>query len=702
MPLLLIAFCSLSATGTANEYVEDFTSRTFCDTLNTTAFWDTAMGKLRLRPFSVSMEGGCLTYDSARDVAVEGVYVLDVANPSTPVLVDSYDTSGYAVAAAPDGEHVLVADHDSGLVALRVRESTRPFLVCSDEGSNEAHCITLSGDYAYVANVINGLVVVDISDPTNPTQVGTCDPAPYVMDVDTSGDFAYLACREDGLHVVDIEDPTNPVALGGVSGLGWAQTVSVIGELAYVACDTSGIKVVDVSDPENPVLLSGHNTPGAGEHIAVEGDYAFVADGAAGVHVFEVYQRQFDARANLAQSLPVGIAGLGVYGARLNTVQADSILWEMSADGGGHWEAITPDGEWVYFLRPGGDLLWRSTHTYLGGHVDPSCTSLTIGTLYECPILTAVSDIPDDQGRQVRLSWARSAYDVTGSIAPILEYSVFRRITETREPQVGLGQDARYPPGDWDYVVSVPAYLEDGYSVVVPTLTDSTSAGGMGYSVFFVRAATATPGLFFDAPPDSGYSVDNLAPSVPTGLGVDYGATENELAWEECEDDDFQYFRIYRSTDPEFTPASENLVHMTVDTGWVDPVSEGWQYYYKVSAVDFSGNESDAASPETVTGVDDSSMPSRYALYQNVPNPLNPTTTISYDVPANGGHVSLDIFDVRGRLVRRLVDGYVEGGRRTAVWDGRDDGGDRVASGVYYYRLSAPGYERMLKMTVLK
>jgi len=159
---------------------------------------------------------------------------------------------------------------------------------------------------------------------------------------------------------------------------------------------------------------------------------------------------------------------------------------------------------------------------------------------------------------------------------------------------------------------------------------------------------------------------------------------------------------VYRGTDPEFVPAPGNLVHMTIDIGWVDFVAEGWQYHYKITAVDFSGNESDPASPETVTGVDPTGAPTRYALHQNVPNPLNPTTVIRYDVPSGGGSVTLDIFDVSGRRVRRLLNGHEAPGRRVVVWDGKDARGARVASGVYYYRLVAPGYEKTLKMMVLK
>jgi predicted GH43/DUF377 family glycosyl hydrolase len=74
-------------------------------------------------------------------------------------------------------------------------------------------------------------------------------------------------------------------------------------------------------------------------------------------------------------------------------------------------------------------------------------------------------------------------------------------------------------------------------------------------------------------------------------------------------------------------------------------------------------------------------------LYQNTPNPFNPATTISYQVPARG-RVAVRIYDVSGKLVRTLVDGARPAGTHRVQWNGLDDAGRRVASGVYLYRFS--------------
>jgi hypothetical protein len=260
-----------------------------------------------------------------------------------------------------------------------------------------------------------------------------------------------------------------------------------------------------------------------------------------------------------------------------------------------------------------------------------------------------------------------------------------------------------YPPGDWDYVTTVPAAQEESYSVLIPTLADSTITNGVYFSTFFVRAWTDTVWVYFDSQPDSGFSVDNLSPHVPTSFVVAYNTgSGNDLSWDESPDADFQYFRIYRGESDDFTPSEGNYVHGATGTEWTDTDADAWKYQYKIAAVDFAGNESDAASPGISTGVSIPTLPTDFALYQNVPNPFNPTTVIRYDVPAGGGDVTLRIYDVGGRLIRTLVNGAQSPGVKAVTWDARDVQGRMVASGVYFCRMDTRTFTKTQKMLLMK
>jgi hypothetical protein len=88
-------------------------------------------------------------------------------------------------------------------------------------------------------------------------------------------------------------------------------------------------------------------------------------------------------------------------------------------------------------------------------------------------------------------------------------------------------------------------------------------------------------------------------------------------------------------------------------------------------------------------------------LEQNHPNPLNPSTTIAFEL-AEAAHARLTIYDVTGRAIRTLLDGMTVGGRHQVQWDGHDARGERVASGIYAYRLEAAGASQTRRMIILK
>ncbi len=137
----------------------------------------------------------------------------------------------------------------------------------------------------------------------------------------------------------------------------------------------------------------------------------------------------------------------------------------------------------------------------------------------------------------------------------------------------------------------------------------------------------------------------------------------------------------------------------------LDEPTEAFRTYYRC-AVDPTFDcpiplPADEVGPGAIAA-DDQRLPAAFKLRQNVPNPFNPKTTISFDVPNGGGSVALRVYDVSGRLVKTLVDGYQPSGTGSVDWNGRNDQGRMVPSGVYFYRMDAPGYSETVKMVLLK
>jgi hypothetical protein len=104
------------------------------------------------------------------------------------------------------------------------------------------------------------------------------------------------------------------------------------------------------------------------------------------------------------------------------------------------------------------------------------------------------------------------------------------------------------------------------------------------------------------------------------------------------------------------------------------------------------------------TGVDDPDdevIPGGVTLSQNRPNPFNPVTTIAYGIP-EAGHVTIEVYNVNGRTIATLVDEDIDAGVHEVVWRGRNDDGEPVGSGIYFYRIHSGEFTSMKKMILLK
>jgi hypothetical protein len=646
-----------------------------------------------------------------------GLYVFDIADPTLPQPVASRATGIGASNLTVAGDHLFLAmDYDS-LLVLDITDPEAPVPWGSFYSQDSTiGSVEVAGDYAYLHSGSSEFFVLDVSNPAWPQQVGQL-ALPYPSGITSrglviAGDYAFLARGADGVYVLDVEDPTDPTLVSTCDTPNNAIDLALSGTRLFVTDNPGGVRIIDVSDPLWPELLD-NPAGGASGAVCIAAAGANLVVGRSNtsrLSVMEAYQRTWDTAANEGSSATVATPDYDIVRAMVTASPQTGVTWKLSATDGSYYSPFY-SGAGLYYYRidnPGKKLRWRSIHTITQRGVNPTCSDLRIDWLYSFAMIDAVVDVPADQGGQVRVHFTRSGRDFADEATyPIAAYDIFRRIDDSKravkpaaakEPVNGL---KGLPPGSWEPVGHLPALQQQEYVCPVPTLADS--AASLTYSVYCVVATTTTPSVYYVSLPDSGYSVDNLAPAAPAGFMVVYRANGNLLSWNACDGGDCQSFRVYRGTSPDFVPAPGNLVIETDQTLWIDPDGEWWEYHYKITALDGTGNESDPASPGQVVGVEPPGpeLPDDFALYQNAPNPFNPVTSIAFEL-ARPARATLEIFAVDGRRVARLLAANLPAGRHEAVWNGQDDLGRPVASGTYFYRLTTGTHAATKRLTLIK
>ncbi len=300
-------------------------------------------------PASPSEEGQCMLYGEALEIDVEGdfayvteedsgVRIVNIADPSAPVLADFYSedsVSGIDVS----GGYAYVAGSDSSLALLNVGSIFNFSQAALQSVAGESFSVALYGDLAFSAEYGGDLTVVDISSTTAPMNICTFTPLGTIREMQADGDQLYMSISDSGgtkaLQIVDIANPVsgwNPdsyscelddtvvgfalkgdylylsnyssgftvIDVSDPSEAGWPffrETVDTAGNITdcviegdnlYLLSAWLGIQVFDITDPKNPVYKGLYTTAGDAQGIDVQDGYVYVADGLEGLKIIDV------------------------------------------------------------------------------------------------------------------------------------------------------------------------------------------------------------------------------------------------------------------------------------------------------------------------------------------------------------------------------------------------------------------------------
>lgn len=664
-------------------------------------------------------DGTTTVSNNTFDISISPVNDPPILQTNNPLEV------GEGFAATISSSHLLVTDADNAASSIEYQIDGLP-----SNGALKLNGSPLSGGQSFTQAQVNSLlvsyehsgnetssddIVLSVSDGsggTIPSLVFTISVTPVddppiltantTLPVDEGDQNVSLTSY---LVITDVDDPEGEVVItvtssptsGTLSSTTFTQqdlssnavTYSHSGDEttadSFVFSVTDGttlltgnvfsIVVTPVND--NPVLVNSSTEVGEGESTVLDGADLLITD-----EDNTPLEIQY-----VLESAPVN----GTVSKMGTAMTPGSTFTQLDVDDGlieyAHSGEKTPSDFFTFSASDGA-----------GGVISASLFDISVTLLppsADEPSIASIVDVGNDQGRSVLITFSKSGKDTLDSATPVLEYGAFLRLDPL---PASLADQLDSPAGaaridGWVFTGSVPANGEEVYHMLVPTLADSTIAEGMHWSTFFVRALTADPLVYYDSAPDSGYSLDDLAPGTPENFVY---SSPGILSWLDVTDMDFSFYAVYASTSETFDE-SATMIGSTTSPSY--DVQSATQYtYFYVTARDFSGNESDAAvaANPNPTGVPNG-VPVLIADVSARPNPFNPSTTIAYTVP-NAGPVTLTVHSASGRLVATLIDSQYHTPQAYSVhYDPRNR-----ASGIYFVRLRAVGVTHTAKIILLK
>jgi hypothetical protein len=189
-----------------------------------------------------------------------------------------------------------------------------------------------------------------------------------------------------------------------------------------------------------------------------------------------------------------------------------------------------------------------------------------------------------------------------------------------------------------------------------------------------------------------------MVPNAPRELVytiLDYGQVQ--LNWKPDETEEVEGYNVYRNDEK----INDELIG---GLSFIDTMTEGESFfmYYVTAVKGIEESEPSNFVEVIVTGIELSGeLPAVTKLGNNYPNPFNPETTINYSLKDNAA-IKLEVFDIKGRMIKKLVDGRQNAGVYSVIWNGIDENGHQVSSGIYFYRITAGSYRATKKMILMK
>ena len=683
-----------------------------------------------------------------------GLEIFNLEIPSQPQLVGKIPTPGNAQGIAINGQTAYVADGAAGVTLIDVRRPDNPMLVKTFGTFESARRIKIANDKAYALDIKKGLQIYEIDEIHNqpdPQPVGSLQTSGFALDIEVDGDTVYFSDDSQGFQILDFEFINIPAFAGIVDTL--ALDFEVVDGFAYLA--SGDMRIVDVRDRLKPKEISTIKTPGFATSIEFLDGYAYLTDIQSGLYVIDVRNRHQprtvaiqptsgDAMGvNLFKSdvnetfgyIADGNSGLQVID--LSTPNRPTWLHRYDASGEAHGIDIlhTEEGGRIAYVACGiggikivefesaFDAVFRHRIPLTGTAVDVRVEN---GHAYvaagESGLIIMEIGNPDNPRTVSHVRTAAPAWgvEIRGGYVYLCADDLI--VVDSREPMNSRVVARRSMPGS-------------AYRIAIIDNLGYVAALGGGLQIFDVEnpANPRAIGSYesqgnatnITVSGNRGYLLDTLAgvqildlsnprrPEFIAELQTDALPIAAQIRGDYLFLLDQERVQIVDVRDRNLVsrPNFQAALRFPSDVAVVgDAVYVTDRHDLRMFKVNEHLFELSVEDP-TVFRKPPSETRNSIPLYinrlgQNFPNPFNPETWIPYEIESDT-LVTIQIFDMRGSLVRQLGIGHQKAGEyvtrsNAAYWDGRNEVGETISSGIYFYQISAGDFIASRKMAILK
>ncbi len=624
------------------------------------------------------------------------INVVNINDPLQPTLVAQIDSLGSIYNVAVSEPYLYVFCENQTLQIIDISDLSNPQVAGTFQMLFTPSTVTISGGLMFVSgNVSSGnarVQIIDVSDPANLQVRYTFNSSTPAGAITVSGNIAYLAMRYSGLLIWDISNPSQPAHLAVFNPGRAIFDVSIEGTTACLANELNGILLVDVSNPVSPVVIGSCDTPDFANRVVLRGNRVFVGSG-IGLHIVDV-----------SDPLP----SPGFLGSYCNPGQ------DYASIALANNKLYAVEGfEWMKIL----DVSEPAQPVLLGGYE-------VLGA-YRVQVVGNKAYIMNQLG-------SFDIVDVSDPAAPLLLGSYAELDTPVDAAIVG---NIAYVLDQMEGLkilnisnASSPV-LTGTYSDLVNPY-DIAIRGNYAYIVDRVASFPKLVVVNKSNPASPVYAGFCYLPHDPNSIAI-YGS----YAYIVSEEGGLGIYQITNSTSVtllnSFLPRpTSNLIHCFVsgtrlyvsDLNWnelyiydlgnpAQPVLlNNYKANFAIQDMKLENNLLYTANGyagihildlNQMVGIDEPLPEPQLFKISNYPNPFNPQTTIAFTLPENG-NVELNVFNLRGQLVRHLLDENRTKGNHSVIWNGKDDSNRDLASGVYLYRISSGSGKLSGKMMLLK